>query len=137
MRNLMSKWVAVLSGSAMIAVSPLATAQETPHGMSRVSPGASTRVFVMAAFDDACKPIAAPAIEVVKPPGKGSVSFREGQATTIISSLSGKCIGQRITGTGIYYAARPDAAGEDGFSITARLATGEIATRSFQMFISD
>ncbi len=127
---------ALVLGGSILAAS-LGGAQETPPGMSRVSPGASTRVFVMAAFDDACKEIAAPSIEIVKPPRKGSVSFRERQTTTIQSSLSGKCTGQRVTGTGIYYTARMDTAGEDAFSIAARLATGEVATRSFQMFISD
>ena len=114
-----------------------ALAQDVPAGMTRVSPGASTRVFVMAGFDDQCQPVAKPAIEVVKAPRKGSVSFREGQSTTIMSSLSGKCIGQRILGTGIYYTASGNVAGEDAFTIEARLATGEIATRSFQMFIAD
>lgn len=115
----------------------IAVAQETPAGMSRVSPGASTRVFVMAGFDETCQPVAKPVIEVVKPPRKGSVAFREGQSTTIMSSLSGKCIGQRIAGTGIYYTAAPTASGEDAFTIEARLATGETTTRSFQMFVSD
>jgi hypothetical protein len=105
--------------------------------MSRVSPGAATRVFIMAAFDDACRSLPAPAIEITQQPRKGSVQFREGQTTTVQYSLSGKCTGTRVTGTGIYYAARPDTQGEDTFSITARLATGEVSTRTFQMFISD
>ena len=137
MRALKSLAALSVAGFALALLGSIVAAQETPPGMSRVSPGASTRVFVMAAFDDACKAIAAPAIEVVKPPRKGSVSLREGQTTTIMSSLSGKCTGQRVTGTGIYYTARTDTAGEDAFSITARLATGEVTTRSFQMFISD
>lgn len=125
--------------ASVMAASPaiFAVAQETPPGMSRVSPGASTRVFVMAGFDEKCQPVAKPTIEIVKPPRKGSVSFREGQSTTIMSSISGNCIGQRILGTGIYYTAGPNASGEDAFTIQARLSTGEVTTRSFQMFVSD
>ena len=52
-------------------------------------------------------------------------------------SVTGKCKGARVIGTGIYYAARSDAVGEDTFTISARLATGEVSTRSFAMFISD
>lgn len=126
-----------LLGLALAAwVSP-SPAQETPPGMTRVSPGKSTRVFVMAAFDDSCKPLAAPSIEVTISPRKGTVVFREGQTTTIMSSLSGKCIGERVQGTGIYYTASESGAGEDAFEITARLATGALSTRSFKMFISD
>ena len=129
---------AMAFAAAGVALAGLAAlAQETPAGMTRVSPGASTRVFVMAAFGHDCKPLAAPAIDVAAAPRKGSVSFRPGQTTTIMSSLSGKCIGERIQGTGIYYTAAPNGAGEDAFSITARLETGEVATRSFKMFISD
>ena len=95
------------------------------------------RVYVMAAFDAQCRAIPAPKIDVVKQPTKGSVSFREGQTTTIQSSLTGNCIGQRIMGTGVYYTAAESAAGEDSFSIQVRSATGEVASRSFQMFISD
>lgn len=123
-----------LAFATAVAQSP---AQETPPGMTRVSPGKSTRVFVMAAFDDACKPIAAPSITVTTPPRKGAVSFREGQTTTIMSSVSGKCIGERVQGTGIYYTASESGSGEGAFEITARLATGAVTTRSFKMFISD
>lgn len=136
MSNTVDFRAALVCGLALGGVT-FAAAQETPPGMARVSPGASTRVYVMAAFDDACKAIGAPSIDVVKPPRKGSVSFREGQATTIQSSLTGKCIGQRILGTGVYYTARADTAGEDVFTIAAKLATGEVTTRSFEMFISD
>lgn len=128
---------ATMLGLAVAGGVSQSSAQETPPGMTRVSPGKSTRVFVMAAFDDACKPIAAPSIQVTAPPRKGSVSFREGQTTMIMSSLSGKCIGERVQGTGIYYTASPDGAGEDAFEITARLATGAVTTRGFKMFISD
>jgi hypothetical protein len=114
-----------------------ASAQDTPSGMTRVTPGATTRVFIMAAFDDACRSLAAPAIEITQAPKKGAVQFREGQSTTVQFSVSGKCTGSQVTGTGIYYAARADALGEDTFSMSARLASGEVATRTFRMFISE
>lgn len=126
----------LLSFAALLATLP-ASAQETPPGMIRAVPDRPTRVFVMAAFDDDCRPLPAPAIEITEPPRKGAVQFREGQSTTVQFSVTGKCIGTRVTGTGIYYAARPDAAGEDRFSIRARLSSGEIAARTFQMFVSD
>jgi hypothetical protein len=137
MRRKLAVIATVVLGLALVAGIAQSPAQETPPGMTRVSPGKSTRVFVMAAFDDACKPIAAPSIQVTTPPRKGSVSFREGQTTTVMSSLSGKCIGERVQGTGVYYTASPDGTGEDAFEITARLATGAVTTRSFKMFISD
>ena len=122
-----------------LALAPGAGAQppETPPGMIRVVPGNSTRVFVMAAFDAKCQSLAAPPIEIVQAPAKGSVSFREGQTTTVQTSLSGSCVGSRVSGTGIYYTAGADKGGEDRFTISARLATGEVATRSFQMFIAE
>lgn len=133
------RWQLAAAGAICLAVPMATSAQspETPPGMSRVSPGKSTRVYVMAAFDDQCKSVAAPQIAVTAAPVKGSVSFREGQTTTVQSSLTGKCIGQRVTGTGVYYTAKETASGEDGFSIEARLTTGEVASRSFKMFISD
>ena len=119
------------------ASGPSARAQETPAGMIRAVPDRPTRVFIMAAFDDDCRALPAPVIEITQAPKKGAVQFREGQTTTVQFSATGKCKGARVTGTGIYYAAKSDAAGEDTFAISARLATGEVSTRSFVMFISD
>lgn len=105
--------------------------------MIRAVPERPTRVFIMAAFDDDCRSLPAPAIEISVAPKMGAVQLREGQSTTVQYSLSGKCVGTRVTGTGIYYAARGDASGEDTFTITARSANGEVATRTFRMFVSD
>ena len=121
---------ALLGGAAHVS------AQETP-APTRVSPGASTRVWIMAAFDDKCQPMAAPRIDIVIKPAKGAISLREGQATTVKSSRSGTCIGARLTGTGIYYTANAGAEGADTFAIEARLATGEVSSRSFQMLVAD
>ncbi len=131
--------VRALAVSVILAASAvtIATAQGTPPGMIRAVPDRPTRVFIMAAFDDACRSLPAPAIEITVAPKKGAVQFREGQSTSVQSSLTGKCIGTQVKGTGIYYAARADASGEDTFSISARLATGEVATRTFHMFITE
>lgn len=122
-----------------VALTPLAIAfaQDTPAGMTRAVPDRPTRVFIMAAFDDACRSLPAPPIEITEPPKKGTVQFRPGQSTTVQITATGKCKGATVTGTGIYYAARADALGEDRFTISARSSTGEIATRTFQMFISE
>lgn len=123
----------------VIATTPLAfaIAQETAAGMTRAVPDRPTRVFIMAAFDDACRSLPAPPIEITEPPKKGTVQFRPGQSTTVQVTATGKCKGAAVTGTGIYYAARADASGEDRFTISVRSSTGEIATRTFQMFISE
>ena len=123
----------------VIATTPLAfaIARETPAGMTRAVPDRPTRVFIMAAFDDACRSLPAPPIEITEPPKKGTVQFRPGQSTTVQVTATGKCKGAAVTGTGIYYAARADASGEDRFTISVRSSTGEIATRTFQMFISE
>lgn len=121
----------------LAATAGLALAQEVPSGMIRAVPDRPTRVFIMAAFDDNCRSLPAPAIEITVQPKKGAVQLREGQSTTVQYSVSGKCVGTRVTGTGIYYAARADASGEDVFAISARSVKGEVATRTFKMFVTE
>ena len=123
--------------AASLVVSLAAVAQDPPAEPTRVSAGASTRVWIMAAWDDKCQPLAAPHIDIVSRPAKGTVSFREGQSTTVKNSRNGTCIGARVTGTGIYYTAHPGTDGLDGFAIEAKLSTGETATRRFQLTIAD
>ena len=129
----------LLLAVVLAVVAPaLSGAQEAaPEPTTRVSPGASTRVWIMAAWDDKCQPLAAPRIDVVTKPAKGTVSFREGQATTVRSSRAGTCIGARVTGTGIYYTANAHTEGADAFAIEANLVTGETTARSFRMNIAD
>ncbi len=124
-----------LLGLAMFGVA--ASAQDAPRGATRVSPGATTRVFVMAGFDAQCQSLPPAVITVDAQPRKGSVSFRPGQSIVVQTSASGTCIGSRVTGTGIYYTASADGSGGDMFSITAKLATGENASRTFNLNISD
>jgi hypothetical protein len=114
-----------------------AFAQDPAPASTRVSPGGTTRVYIMAAFGDTCEATGTPSIDVMSPPAQGSVTLRPGQTTTIASSLSGKCIGAKVQGTGIYYVAGPTAAGRDTFSIRARLVTGEVINKTFVLRIED
>lgn len=102
-----------------------------------VVPGRAARVFVFAGFGDNCEPVAAPQITVTAPPAKGEVTFVRGQDTTIQYSAQGTCIGQKTKGTGVYYTARAGQTGTDRFSIAAKLATGETATRIFEVRIAE
>jgi hypothetical protein len=104
---------------------------------ARVVPERPARVFVMAGFDDACRALPPATIAIDQPPTQGRVSLREGQDVVIQSSERGSCIGARVTGTGIYYTARAGATGRDTFAISARLASGELMTRSFTVQIAD
>jgi hypothetical protein len=102
-----------------------------------VVPGRPARVFVLAGFGKWCEPVAAPHITITAPPAKGEVSFVPGQETTIQYSAQGTCIGQKTKGTGIYYTARAGQQGTDRFSIAAKLASGETASRTFEVRIAE
>lgn len=104
---------------------------------TRVKPGQATRLFVMAGFTPECAFKGYPAIAVEKPPVKGAVETAEGADTTIQYSLSGKCIGTPIKGTAIMYKPAPGQTGEDTFTISGRLGTGEPATRTFSVIIDE
>lgn len=103
---------------------------------THVAPGAETRVFVMTAFDAQCRQLGSPRIAIDVLPGKGTVTLREGQETVVEYSLSGRCIGTRVAGTGIYYTASRDGAGADTFTISAHMPGGEVATRTFKLQIA-
>jgi hypothetical protein len=102
-----------------------------------VVPGRPARVFIFAGFGKNCEPVAAPQITVIAPPAKGDVSFVPGQETTIQYSVQGTCIGQKTQGTGVYYTARAGQNGTDTFSLSAKLAGGETATRTFEVRIAE
>lgn len=102
-----------------------------------VSAERPARLYVYAAFmEKDCSPIGAN-VTIATPPSKGTVTFRENQETVIQSSLSGKCIGQRVTGTGVYYTAQKGQDGADTFTVTATSPNGEPVTRTFQVRIVD
>jgi hypothetical protein len=117
--------------SAPLPGNAAATVRSAP-----VVPGRPARVFIFAGFGDHCEPVAAPQITITEPPAKGDVSFVPGQETTIQSSAQGTCIGEKAHGTGIYYTARAGQDGADRFSISAKLASGETATRTFEVRIA-
>jgi hypothetical protein len=102
-----------------------------------VVPGRPARVFVFAGIGDNCEPLAAPQITITEPPAKGDVTFVPGQETTIQYSAKGTCAGRKTTGTGIYYTARAGQAGTDRFSVSAKLASNESATRTFEVKIAE
>ena len=102
-----------------------------------VTPGRPARVFIFAGFGDHCEQVPAPQITVTQAPAKGDLSFVQDQETTIQYSAQGTCIGQTAKGTGIYYTARAGQDGVDRFSVSAKLSTGETATRSFEVRIAE
>jgi hypothetical protein len=117
---------------------PLAAAPTTDVAVrsTPVVPGRPARVFIFAGLGDKCEQLPAPQITITAAPAKGDVSFKPGQETTIKTSAKGTCIGQTAKGTGIYYTARAGQAGTDRFSVTAQLAGGETATRTFEVHIA-
>ncbi len=130
----MTRFLISLIASSWLTVGAVgALAQERG---TKVVPERPARVFVMAGFDTACKSIDPVTITITAQPSQGQVSLRPGQETTVQYSVSGKCIGARVVGTGIYYTARGDAAGGDTFSVSARLGSGEPVTRTFDVRIA-
>ena len=124
---------------AIIVVALLALWSHPSHAGSatRVKRDTPTRVFVMAGFTPECAFKGFPEMQLDKPAAKGQVGFKPGEATTIQYSLSGKCIGSKVEGTGIYYTPASGQVGEDSFTVTGRLGTGEPATRTFSVIIDE
>ena len=137
------RWAVGLSAAAvtLIIAAPERAQAQTPAPSvkdTRVTPGEANRVFVMAGFKpDACAFIGFPEMDIQAPPARGQVSFKQGEATTIQYSLSGKCIGTVVQGTGIYYTPAPGQSGTDTFTVSGRLGNGEPATRTFSVIIDE
>lgn len=104
---------------------------------SAIVPGRAARVFIFAGVDPHCASLPEPELILTKPPAKGDVSFRPGQATKLAATASGTCIGSKAVGTGVYYTARSGASGSDSFTVSASLASGETMTRDFHVLIAD
>lgn len=117
----------------MLWLTPAHAAGKSTH----IKPGAPSRVFVMAGFTPDCAFKGFPDMQLDQAPGKGQVSFKTGEATTIQYSLSGNCVGKQVQGTGIYYTPVAGQTGEDTFTVTGRLGTGEPATRTFSVIIDE
>ena len=122
-------------------VAPLQSANAAPPTdvavrSTPVVPGRRARVFIFAGLGDKCEQLAAPTITITQAPAKGDVAFVPGQETTIQYSAKGTCMGQKATGTGVYYTAREGAEGTDVFAVSARLQSGETVSRTFQVAIA-
>ncbi len=124
-------------GAAPLPGDPPAPTADAATRSTPVVPGRRARVFVFAGFGKQCEPVAAPQITITEAPAKGDVSFVPGQETTIQYSAQGTCIGQKTQGTGVYYTARAGQQGTDRFSVAAKLASGETASRTFEVRIAE
>lgn len=126
------------TGPATSATGATGTEAPTQDAATRSTPvvvGRPARVFIFASFGKNCEAIAAPQITVTGAPTKGELNMTPGQETTIQYSMSGNCIGQKASGTGVYYIARAGASGTDRFTLQATLASGEVVSRNFELHI--
>lgn len=134
----------VMLGACASGVSPTTTGSTTPSdnagGSKRSTPvvaGREARMYVMAGFREKdCAPVT-PDIQVTTPPGKGEVTLKPGQTTTVQFSNSGACTGKEVPGTGIYYTARKGQTGPDSFTISATAGSGTPTMRTFNVEIVD
>lgn len=94
-----------------------------------------TRLFVLAGFTSDCAFKDFPELQLDQAPTKGSVQFKQGETTTLQTTLSGNCVGSQLQGTGIYYTPTAGKVGEDIFTVTGRLGSGEPATKTFSIII--
>lgn len=119
-----------ISTSALPAAAKPAVKSATPVRTSK-----ATQMYVWAGFKEKdCSPIT-PTLGVSQPPTKGTVTFRENETITVQHSASGKCIGQSMAGTGIYYQPTKGQDGGDSFTVTASTASGQAVTRTFNVKI--
>jgi hypothetical protein len=129
-------FVAAILG-LLLPGAPMVAASEPVKGAVRVGAGKSKLVFVIAGFDAACRSTTYPTVTIDAPAAKGRIILRPGETTTVQYSVSGRCIGAKVEGVAIYYVAADDADGADVFSISARMPSGEVATRMFHIHITD
>ncbi len=116
------------------------TATPTMDAATRSQPvvaGRPARVFVFAGVGKKCEPIAEPQVTITASPAKGDIKLQPGQETAIMSSAQGTCIGAKAKGTAVYYTARAGQLGTDRFAVEAKLASGEVSTRTFEVTIAE
>ncbi len=126
-----------MTALAVLAVLLISGAASEAGRGTRVKTDTPTRVFVMAGFAPDCSFKGFPDMQVSAAPTKGQVSFKPGETTTVQYSLSGNCVGTAVQGTGIYHTPAPGQTGEDTFTVTGKLGTGEPATRTFSVIIDE
>ncbi len=108
-----------------------------PKRGTPVVAGRPARLYVMAGFREKdCSPIEAD-VKLQTAPRKGTVTFKPKQQTVVQFSASGKCIGQTIVGTGIYYTAKKGQVGADSFSIVATAGRSKPSTKTFNVNIAE
>ncbi|MFV0296766.1 MAG: hypothetical protein ACK5JT_11685, partial [Hyphomicrobiaceae bacterium] len=95
---------------------PQAASSEPTRGTPVVS-GRPARLYILAGFKEADCSAVTPIITVTKQPRLGQVTLKPGQSTSIEHSVSGKCTGQKMLGTGIYYTAAQGKTGAVSFEI--------------------
>ena len=94
-----------------------------------------TRMYVWSGFREKdCSAVPAE-MKIAAAPSKGTVTFKPNEPITIQHSASGKCVGQRMQGTAVYYTPSADHLGPDQFTVTATTANGQSVTRSFNVTI--
>jgi hypothetical protein len=119
------------------ATTQAAPTQDAATRKEPVVAGRPARVFVFAGVGTKCEPVAAPVVTITAQPTKGDLTLKPGQDTAIAASAAGTCVGAKTTGTGVYYTARAGATGTDRFAVEAKLASGEISTRTFEVTIAE
>jgi hypothetical protein len=119
--------------TASITAPPPAKA---PQG-TRVTSDAPARVFVLAGLAADCSPISIPMITVGQAPTKGTITFVAVPETTVQFSVSGRCLGKRVPGVGVFYKANEGTSGSDVFTVVARSGNRELASRTIPVEIAD
>lgn len=131
---LISSAAAVLIAGQIAALAPSAAEAGSARRVKRDTP---TRLFVMAGFTPDCAFKGFPELQLDTAPGKGQVEFKQGETTTLQTTLSGGCVGSQVQGTGIYYIPAAGQTGEDTFTVTGRLGSGEPASKTFAIIIDE
>jgi hypothetical protein len=118
------------------SITPQAPAAAGPTRGRPVVAGRPARMYIFAGFKEKdCSPVQAN-LSLAQQPAKGTVEFRPGQTTTIMQSGSGKCIGTKLPGIGVYYTAAEGQTGTDRFVVSATTPTGEVSSKTFDLKIA-
>lgn len=124
------------TGSLQAAPPVVQTAASPTRGRPVVA-GRPARMYIFAGFKEKdCTPVEA-TLAVAQQPSKGTVEFKPGQSTTIMQSGSGKCIGAKMQGTGVYYTAAKGQSGPDRFVVSATTPNGQVSTKTFNLKIEN
>ena len=125
------------SGPAALTTGAIGPAAPEGIAGTRVAHGQKVRVFTLAGLGDGCISTAQPRLSIDKAPLKGSVTFDPVEPTVVQYSLSGKCIGNRVASTGVYYTPRPGETGPDTFTVSAHAGRSTVATRKIDVKIAE